>query len=159
MLHINVICIGKVKEAFFRDAISEYTKRLSKYCNFTITELPDKPLPNKLNSSIQNKIVDFESNQIINKTNKTSYNIVLDSHGRQYTSEDFANYINEIQHNYSKVTFIIGGSLGLSSELKGKCNEMISFSKMTFPHQLMRVFLLEQIFRSFKINNNERYHH
>ena len=159
MLHINVICVGKVKEPFFKDAISEYSKRLSKYCNFTITELPDKPLPNKLNISIQNQIIDFESKQIINKISKSSYNIVLDSLGEQFSSEDFASFINNLQHNYNEITFIIGGSLGLSDNLKDMSNKKLSFSKMTFPHQLIRVFLLEQIFRAFKINNNERYHH
>lgn len=159
MLHINILCIGKAKEQFFKDAINEYSKRLSKYCNFTIVELPDKPLPNKLNSAIQNQIIDFESAQIINKISKTSYNIVLDSHGEQFTSEDFANFINNLQQNYSEITFIIGGSLGLSDNLKNMSNKKLSFSKMTFPHQLIRVFLLEQLFRTFKINNNERYHH
>lgn len=159
MLHINVICVGKAKEPFFKDAINEYSKRLGKYCNFSITELQDKPLPNKLNSSIKNQIIDFESDQIINKISRSSYNIVLDSHGEQFTSEDFANFINTLQQNYSEITFIIGGSLGLSDNLKNLSNKKISFSKMTFPHQLIRVFLLEQVFRAFKINNNEKYHH
>lgn len=159
MLHINVIYIGKAKESFFKEAIEEYSKRLSKYCLLSFIELPDKPLPNKLNDSIKNQIIEYESTQILNKLNDSSYNIVLDSHGEQYSSEDFAKFINDIQIESSHISFIIGGSLGLTEELKSRCNKKISFSKMTFPHQLIRIFLLEQIFRAYKINNNEKYHH
>lgn len=159
MLHINLVCVGKIKEKFFKDAIDEYSKRLSKYCVFNIVELPDKPLPNVLNSSLSEQIISSESMAISKKIRPSSYSIALDSHGKQYTSEEFASFINNIQNNFSEITFVIGGSLGLSADLKNQCNSMVSFSNMTFPHQLMRVFLLEQIFRSFKINNNEKYHH
>ena len=159
MLHINILCVGKIKEKFFKDAISEYLKRLQKYCIMNIIELPDRPLPSSLNESLSNQIISQESDQLLSKLKSTSYNIALDSRGKQYKSEEFADFIAKVQNNYSEITFIIGGSLGLSNTLKEKCNSMISFSKMTFPHQLMRVFLLEQIFRAFKICNNEKYHH
>lgn len=159
MLHINIYCIGKIKEQYLKDAIAEYSKRLSKFCMLDIIELPDKAIPEKTNSSIDQQIIDFESNQIIEKLPKNSYKIALDLTGKQYTSEEFATKLNDLQNYNSTISFIIGGSLGMNSELKNLCNEKISFSKMTFPHQLMRVFLLEQTFRAFKILNNEKYHH
>ena len=159
MLHINLYCVGKVKEQHLRDAIDEYLKRISKYCSISIIELPDKPIPEKSNSTLESQIIEAESNEIINKLNMSSYKIALDLTGKQYTSEEFAEKITKIQLSNSTISFIIGGSLGLSDDLKRICNEKISFSKMTFPHQLMRVIFLEQLFRSFKINNNEKYHH
>ena len=159
MLHINLYCVGKVKEQYLRDAIDEYLKRISKYCSISIIELPDKPIPEKSNSTLESQIIAAESNEIINKLNMSSYKIALDLTGKQYTSEEFAEKINKIQLSNSTISFIIGGSLGLSDDLKRICNEKVSFSKMTFPHQLMRVIFLEQLFRSFKINNNEKYHH
>lgn len=159
MLHINIYCVGKVKEQYLRDAIDEYLKRISKYCSISIIELPDKPIPEKSNSTLEAQIIEAESNEIINKLNMSSYKIALDLTGKQYTSEEFAEKIDKIQLSNSTISFIIGGSLGLSDDLKRICNEKISFSKMTFPHQLMRVIFLEQLFRSFKINNNEKYHH
>ena len=159
MLHINLYCVGKVKEQYLRDAIDEYLKRISKYCSISIIELPDKPIPEKSNSTLESQIIEAESNEIINKLNMSSYKIALDVTGKQYTSEEFAEKITKIQLSNSTISFIIGGSLGLSDDLKRICNEKVSFSKMTFPHQLMRVIFLEQLFRSFKINNNEKYHH
>ena len=159
MLHINLYCVGKVKEQYLRDAIDEYLKRISKYCSISIIELPDKPISEKSNSTLETQIIEAESNEIINKLNMSSYKIALDLTGKQYTSEEFAEKITKIQLSNSTISFIIGGSLGLSDDLKRICNEKVSFSKMTFPHQLMRVIFLEQLFRSFKINNNEKYHH
>ena len=159
MLHINIFCIGKIKEKFFKDAIIEYSKRLSKYCLLNFIELPDKSIPSKANSAIEKQIIDIESNSILSKLNKNSYNIVLDSHGQQFSSEDFALFINSVQQESSELNFIIGGSLGLNDEIKNFCDKKISLSQMTFPHQLIRVFILEQLFRAYKINNNEKYHH
>lgn len=159
MIHINVICIGKLKEKYLQDALYEYSKRLSKYCTLAITELPDEKLPDKLNPSLIEIIKEKESNNIISHIEKNSYVISLDLKGKQYTSEEFSAKINNISLNISSnVTFIIGGTLGLSEKVLKCSNELICFSKMTFPHQLIRVFLLEQIFRAFKISNNETYH-
>lgn len=159
MLHINIICIGKIKEIFFKDAIQEYSKRLSKYCTLKILELPDEKVPLKINDKIAGLIKDKESNNIISNLVKDSYIICLDLKGKQYSSEDFANHINDITINSkSNITFIIGGTLGISSHILNLADEKICFSKMTFPHQLIRVFLLEQLFRSFKILNGETYH-
>lgn len=158
MLRINIICIGKIKEQYLKDAINEYSKRLSKYCNLNIIELPDKKIPDKYNYSIQCQIKDSESSDILSHLPKDAYNICLDLKGKQYTSEEFANKISNIQLTKSTINFIIGGSLGFNEKILNHCNESICFSKMTFPHQLIRVFLLEQIFRSFKIINGEEYH-
>lgn len=158
MLSINVVCVGKIKEKFFRDAIDEYSKRLSKYCKLEFTELPDEKIPDKINDSIINEVKEKECNNIINHLKKDSYIIALDLKGKEFSSEDFSKRIEQISMQNSKITFIIGGSLGLTNDLLNLCNEKICFSKMTFPHQLIRVFLLEQTYRAFKISNGESYH-
>lgn len=159
MININIICIGKLKEKYLKDAAMEYSKRLSKYCKLTITELSDEKLPNKINGSIINNIKNEECAKILNNIKKDSYVVSLDLKGKEFTSEEFSKKIDTIGVNgYSTITFIIGGTLGLTNEVLKKSNELICFSKMTFPHQLIRVFLLEQLFRGFKILNNETYH-
>lgn len=159
MLHINIICVGKLKEKYLTEALQEYSKRLSKYCNLNIIELQDEKLPSNLNDSLKNQIKEKESNNILSHLEKSSYVISLDLKGKQYTSEEFASKISNISTNIAgNITFIIGGTLGLSKNVLAKSNELICFSKMTFPHQLIRIFLLEQLFRSFKILNNETYH-
>lgn len=158
MLNINIICIGKIKEQYLKSAIEEYSKRLSRYCKLNILELPDEKIPDKLNNNLSNEIKTKECNNIINHLKKDSYIIALDLTGNELSSEEFSKTIENISMENSSITFIIGGSLGLTKELLNKCNKKICFSKMTFPHQLIRIFLLEQIFRAFKISNNETYH-
>ena len=159
MLHINIICVGKLKEKYLQDALSEYSKRLSKYCNLNIIELPDEKLPNNLNDSLINQIKQKESNNILSHIEKGSYVLALDLKGKQFSSEEFSKKITDISLNsFSSITFIIGGTLGLYENVLKNSNQLICFSKMTFPHQLIRIFLLEQIFRAFKISNNETYH-
>ena len=159
MLHINIICVGKLKEKYLQDALSEYSKRLSKYCNLNIIELPDEKLPNNLNDSLINQIKQKESNNILSHIEKGSYVLALDLKGKQFSSEEFSKRITDISLNsFSSITFIIGGTLGLYENVLKNSNELICFSKMTFPHQLIRIFLLEQIFRAFKIANGETYH-
>ena len=158
MLSINIICIGKIKEKFFKDGIDEYSKRLSKYCKLNILELPDEKIPDKTNQSIENEIKSKECNKIINHIKKDSYIICLDLTGKELSSEQFSKNIENISMESSQITFIIGGSLGLTEKLLNLANQKICFSKMTFPHQLIRIFLLEQIFRAFKISNGETYH-
>ena len=159
MLNISIICIGKIKENYLKDAINEYSKRLSKFCNLKITELPDEKLPSKINDSIISEIKNKECDKIIDAIKKDSYIICLDLKGKEYSSEDFSKKIENIALNFnSSITFIIGGTLGLNEKILSLANEKICFSKMTFPHQLIRIFLLEQLFRVFKILNNETYH-
>lgn len=157
MLNINIVCIGKIKEKYLKDAIEEYSKRLSKYCKLNIVEIPDEPIPSNLNDKISENIKNTEGKKILNNI-KNTYAISLDLKGKEISSESFAKKIENISLQSSSITLIIGGSLGLSSEVTSTSNELICFSKMTFPHQLIRVFLLEQLFRAFKINNNETYH-
>lgn len=158
MLTIKILCIGKIKEKFFTDAINEYSKRLSKYCHLDILELPDEKIPNNPSKKIIQDIKEKESNNIIRHIKKDSYIICLDLKGRQMSSEELSKQIENISLSNSHISFIIGGSLGLTNNVLSISNTIISFSKMTFPHQLIRVFLLEQIYRSFKISNGEKYH-
>ena len=159
MLNIQIICIGKLKETYLKDAISEYSKRLQKYCSLTITELTDEKLPNKLNESIINEIKNKECTKILQSIKKDSYIFCLDLKGKEFSSEQFSKKLEDIALNEnSHITFIIGGTLGLTEKILQKSNEKICLSKMTFPHQLIRVFLLEQLFRAFKISKNETYH-
>ena len=157
MLHINIVCIGKIKETYLKDAIIEYSKRLSKYCMLSIIEVNDEPIPNNASMADEEKIIEVESLKLQNALPK-GCNILLDLQGKEYSSTEFASKIESLQLTNSTLNFIIGGSLGTSQGLRNICQERICFSKMTFPHQLMRVFLLEQIYRSFKIINNEKYH-
>ena len=159
MLHIDIVCVGKIREKYLKDAIDEYKKRLSKYCILNIIELPDEKLPSKLNDSISFEIKQKESNLILSHIKKDSYVIALDLKGKNYTSVEFSNKIQDLSLITSHITFLIGGTLGMTEELLSNTKELICFSKMTFPHQLIRVFLLEQIFRGFKIMNGENYHH
>ncbi len=148
---IKIICVGKIKEQYLKDAIEEYKKRLSKYIKLEIIELQDVDYDIK-------KTLEIEKNNIINHIKNTDYNILLDINGKELTSIEFSNTIDKIRNNYSNINFIIGGSYGVHDDIKNMVNERISFSKLTFPHQLFRVILLEQIYRSFKILNNEEYH-
>ena len=158
MLNIQIICVGKIKETYLKDALTEYSKRLSRYCKLTITELPDEKIPDKLNPSLENDIKSKECTNILNHIKKDSYVIALDLKGKEFSSKEFSKKLDDLSMENSSITFVIGGSLGLTRELLDICNLKICFSKMTFPHQLIRVFLLEQIFRAFKIQRGETYH-
>lgn len=158
MLHINIICVGKIKENFFREAITEYSKRLSRFCNLTITELADEKIPDNASSKIEQDIKEKEGNNILSHIKKDSYVIALDLKGLEPDSVALSQKITKLSITNSNITFIIGGSLGLSEKVLSSCNEKLCFSKMTFPHQLIRIFLLEQLYRTFKIANNETYH-
>lgn len=158
MLTINIICTGKIKENYLKEAIAEYSKRLSKYCNLEIIELPDEKIPEKTNYNIEETIKQKECKNAIAHIKKDSYVICLDLKGKEFSSEELSKKIDDISLQHSSITFIIGGTLGLNNEILNLANEKICFSKMTFPHQLIRVFLLEQIFRAFKISKGETYH-
>ncbi len=148
---IKIICVGKIKEKFYQEAILEYKKRISKYTNIEIIELPD------YNFDIK-KTINTEYNGIMKVLNKSDYNILLDISGKELDSVSFAKKINDTLITNSNITFIIGGSYGVADELREVVDYRLSFSLMTFPHQLFRIILLEQIYRAFKIINNEEYH-
>ena len=158
MVHINIVCVGKIKEKFFRDAIEEYSKRLSRFCALTITEVADEKIPEKSNENIEELIKQKEGINILNHIKKDSYVIALELKGTELDSVQFSQEIEKISNLNSNITFVIGGSLGLSKDVLNRSNKQVCFSKMTFPHQLIRIFLVEQIYRAFKIANNETYH-
>ena len=146
---IKIICIGKIKEQYLKDAIEEYKKRLHKYTKLEIIELQDESVGD---------ILSKEKEKIIKYISEKDYVITLEIEGEMITSPTFAKKIEMLQLNNPNITFIIGGSYGLHDDIKNKSNYKLSFSRLTFPHQLFRVMLLEQIYRSYKIINNETYH-
>ncbi len=161
MINIRIICVGDLKESYLKDMQAEYLKRLSKYCKIEIITLKDERLPSILNEGNCSVVKEKEANAILTKLNvPNSYTFVLDEKGKEYSSVELSDKISKVTTiGNSTINFVIGGSLGLAESVKNKGNEIISFSKLTFPHQLIRMFLLEQLFRSFKIINNESYHH
>ncbi len=149
---IKLICVGKIKEKYLLDAITEYQKRISKYTDIKLIELKDYNLEDI------HKSMELEKEEVEKYLDRKDYIITLEIEGKEISSMDFSKVIDKAFTSYSNISFIIGGSNGLSESVKQKANYHLSFSKMTFPHQLFRVLLLEQIFRAYKINNNERYH-
>ncbi|MGE4572540.1 MAG: 23S rRNA (pseudouridine(1915)-N(3))-methyltransferase RlmH [Candidatus Izemoplasmatales bacterium] len=157
-MKIKIISVGKIKEKYFKNAIDEYSKRISKYSKLEFLEVPDEKAPESLSDKDMEIIKDKEGEKILSKINN-EYIIVLDIFGNQLDSIDLSKKIIDIfSYQSSDIVFIIGGSLGLSKQVIDKANLKLSFSKLTFPHQLMKVLLLEQIYRSFRIINNEPYH-
>lgn len=158
-MNIKIICVGKLKEKYLIDGINEYTKRISKYSNIEIIELPDEPIPDNPSPKETDSIKKKEANKIRKYIDSHDYVCSLDLSGKQLTSEELSEKISEITvQGYSTIDFIIGGSLGIEKDLVTNSNLILSFSKLTFPHQLFRLILCEQIYRSFKIINNESYH-
>ena len=158
-MNITVICVGKIKEKFYREAVCEYSKRLSKFCKLNIIEVDDEEAGQNLSPVQESNIKDKEGERILKKIPSNSYVFTLEIEGKKYDSVSFSKNLNDLCiKGQSSICFIIGGSLGLSDKVKEISNAKLSFSDMTFPHQLMRVILLEQIYRAFKIINNEPYH-
>lgn len=157
-MNITVICVGKIKEKFFTDAISEYLKRLSRFAKTEIIEVRDEKIPDNASKREEQAILEKEGNAILAKIPKNSYVVSLCIEGQEMSSPALADKVKYISMESSHITFIIGGSLGLWEEIKKLSKLRLSFGKMTLPHQLMRVVLMEQIYRAFKINANESYH-
>lgn len=149
---IKLITVGTIKEKYLKDAIDEYTKRIKKYTNIELIEVKDEGLVE------ESKAIALEADKIKKQLSPRDYIITMEIEGKQLTSEEFSEKLNQIQIENSNIVFIIGGSYGLSDEIKQMAKLHLSFSKMTFPHQLFRVLLLEQIYRCYKILNNESYH-
>ena len=148
-MNIDIVCIGKLKEKYWQDAAAEYIKRLSRFCKLSVTELPESRSDSK----------EEESRDILAHVPKGSYVIALDVGGKSLSSENFAKKISDLAlEGRSDICFVIGGSNGFDDSVRKAADFRLSFSAFTFPHQLMRVILLEQIYRAFKINNNEKYH-
>lgn len=159
MQTVNIICIGKIKEKYWTEAIKEYTKRLTPFCKFNIIELDEEKVNSNPNQAQIKAVLDAEGKRIISKLAKNSYVIPMCIEGKQLSSTELADKMSEVVlSGKSSIDFIIGGSWGLSDEVKGKADFKLSMSKMTFPHQMARVVLCEQIYRAFEINSNGKYH-
>lgn len=157
-MKITIISVGKIKEKYLVNGIKEYTKRLSRYAKLELIEVRDEKAPETLSTKEIEAVKNQEGKRILSRL-KDSFIITLAIEGKMLSSEEFAEKIEDIKtYHHSHITFIIGGSLGLSRDVLKQSNFLLSFSKMTYPHQLMRLILLEQIYRSFRINNNEPYH-
>ena len=159
MINITIICVGKIKEKYLSLGIAEYHKRLQRFAKIDIIEIADEQIPENVNASLSEHILESEGTKILSKISKDAYIVTLEIAGDMLSSEEMAGFITKIcTYQTSKIVFIIGGSLGLSPLVKKKANKAISFSKMTFPHQLMRLILFEQLYRSFTILANITYH-
>ncbi|NFM32029.1 23S rRNA (pseudouridine(1915)-N(3))-methyltransferase RlmH [Clostridium botulinum] len=158
-MNISIISVGKIKEKFLKAAIDEYSKRLSKYCKLNIIEVPDEKTPDNASLKEENIIKEKEGTLILKHIKDNSFVIALDLKGKSIASEEFSDLIeNSRLTGNSTIAFVIGGSLGLSEQVLSRANYRLSFSKMTFPHQLFRVMLLEQVYRAFRILCREPYH-
>lgn len=158
-MKITIITVGKIKEKYLKDAIAEYSKRLSKYCKLEIVEVADEKTPDNASGTMEDAIRSKEAERILKYVKADAYIITLEIQGKQLTSGEMAEKIKRLGvMGTSHIIFIIGGSIGLGKEVLEKSDYALSFSKMTFPHQLMRVILLEQIYRSYRIISGEPYH-
>lgn len=157
-MNINVICVGKLKEKYLKEAVLEYSKRLSRFTTFSFCEIPDLKIPDNASKAEEAAILEKEGDAIIAKIKPGAYVVTMCVEGKELSSPEIAEKMKDIMMSSSNIVFVIGGSLGLSEKVKNMSKLRLSFGKITLPHQLMRVILAEQIYRAFKINNNETYH-
>lgn len=158
-MKIDVICVGKIKEQYLKDAIGEYSKRLTKYCKLSILEVADEKTDENASDALNQMVKDKEAQRILKLIDEHATVVSLEIEGKMYDSVEFSSLIEHITINgNSHIQFVIGGSLGLSKAVTDRADYHISFSRMTFPHQLMRVILLEQVYRAYRISSNEPYH-
>lgn len=158
-MRIRLVTVGKIKERYFEDAIAEYAKRLSRYCKLDIIQVADEKTPDGAGAALEKQIKEKEGQRILSNIKDGAYVIALAVEGKMLSSEEMASKIQKLGvDGVSQIVFVIGGSLGLSDEVMKRADYALSFSKMTFPHQLMRVVLLEQVYRSFRIIGGEPYH-
>ncbi len=160
MIRVNIICIGKIKEKYFTDAINEYAKRLSLFCKLSIVELPEEKIrSNNPNQSQIDEVIEAEGKKILQKIGQSDYVLAMCIEGKMLSSEELSKTIDNLSvSGKSTVDFIIGGSYGLSNAVKSRADFKLSMSKMTFPHQMARMILSEQIYRAFEISTNGKYH-
>ena len=155
---INIICVGKIKEDYFSRAAAEFEKRLSRFCSINIIQIPDKSIPDNPSPAECSAVLNKEGEQILKKIGKSDIVIAMCIEGKILSSEEFAAKLSDFQMQSSTIDFVIGGSLGLSDEVKKRADFKLSMSRMTFPHRIARLMLEEQIYRAFKILSNEIYH-
>jgi 23S rRNA (pseudouridine1915-N3)-methyltransferase len=158
-MKIRILCVGKLKEKFYKDACGEFAKRLSRYCSFEYAEVPDEKAPENMSPAQKERIKQVESERLLSRTGPADIIVALAIEGEKLSSVQFAKKLEEwAGSGKSGVCFLVGGSLGLSREAQGRADFSLSFSDMTFSHQIFRIMLAEQIYRAFKINSNEPYH-
>ncbi|CCI86032.1 ribosomal RNA large subunit methyltransferase h [Lactobacillus pasteurii DSM 23907 = CRBIP 24.76] len=158
-MNIKIVCVGKLKEKYFKDAIAEYQKRMSRFAKVEIVQVPDEKAPEKLSPAEMEQVKEVEGERILAKIKDKEYVYVLAIKGKQRASEEFAKEIKDLTtYGHSDLTFVIGGSLGTSPAVNKRADDLFSFGKLTMPHQLMRVVLMEQIYRAFMINTGSPYH-
>ncbi|URZ08637.1 23S rRNA (pseudouridine(1915)-N(3))-methyltransferase RlmH [Clostridium felsineum] len=158
-MNITLITVGKLKEKYLKDAVNEYAKRLQKYCKLNIIELQDEKTPDRASEKEESLIKEKEGEKILSSIKDNSYVVAMDLKGKMFSSEEFSSFIDDLGvRGNSNIDFVIGGSLGLSEAVLKRANYKLCFSKMTFPHQLFRVMLLEQVYRAFRISRGEPYH-
>lgn len=158
-MNIKIVCVGKLKEKYFKDAISEYQKRISRFARIEMVQVPDEKAPERLSPAEQEKVKEVEGQRILSKIKDKEYVYVTAIKGKQRSSEEFARELKDLAtYGHSDVTFVIGGSLGTSLAVDKRADDLLSFGKLTLPHQLMRVVLIEQIYRGFMINSGSPYH-
>lgn len=158
MLNIKLVVVGKLKEKFHKDEVNEYLKRLSKYAKVNLIEVEEEKIKDNSSLKENEQILNKEGSNILKQIKENEFVFLLDLHGKEISSEVFASKIDQLMINYSTITFVIGGSLGVSEDLRRRSNFKLKLSPMTFTHQMTRIIILEQIYRAFKINNNEVYH-
>ena len=158
-MKIKIVTVGKLKEKYLKDGIAEYSKRISRFATVEMIELADEKTPDRASDSENEKILDLEGNRILSKIGDREFVVVLAIEGKTLSSEEFSKQLEQASINgYSTLTFVIGGSLGLSPQVKNRANLSLSFGRLTLPHQLMRIVLVEQIYRAFTIQQGSPYH-
>ena len=158
-MKIKIVTVGKLKEKYLKDGIAEYSKRISRFAAVEMIELSDEKTPDRASDSENEKILDLEGNRILSKIGDREFVVVLAIEGKTLSSEEFSKQLEQASINgYSTLTFVIGGSLGLSPQVKNRANLSLSFGRLTLPHQLMRLVLVEQIYRAFTIQQGSPYH-
>ena len=158
-MKIKIVTVGKLKEKYLKDGIAEYSKRISRFATVEMVELADEKTPDRASDSENEKILDLEGNRILSKIGDREFVVVLAIEGKTLSSEEFSKQLEQASINgFSTLTFVIGGSLGLSNEVKNRANLSVSFGRLTLPHQLMRLVLVEQIYRAFTIQQGSPYH-
>ena len=158
-MNIKIVCVGKLKEKYFKDGIAEYVKRMSRFAKVKIVQVPDEKAPEKLSPAEMEQVKEIEGKRILDKIKEKEYVYVTAIKGKERTSEAFAKELSNLTtYGHSDITFVIGGSLGTSDAVNKRADDLISFGKFTMPHQLMRLVLIEQIYRAFMINSGSQYH-
>ncbi|HWQ72169.1 MAG TPA: 23S rRNA (pseudouridine(1915)-N(3))-methyltransferase RlmH [Desulfitobacteriaceae bacterium] len=158
-MQIKVVAVGKIRDIYLQDALREYSKRLSSYVRLKLIEVSDEPCPDRLSAAEEERVRNREGERILKALNNGEYTVLLDIQGKQYDSVGFAGFLDKLGlQGQSRIAFIIGGSLGVSKSVRDRSDFSWSFSRLTFPHGLMRVMLLEQLFRALKISEGETYH-